>query len=95
MTTAYAGEVRPDAGAADELSSAVKDANKSEQEMVVQGEQDPLGPSGATITLGMTPAQVEAALGRPRSTADLGAKTIYLYKDLKVTFLNGRVSDVQ
>jgi hypothetical protein len=26
---------------------------------------------------------------------NLGAKQIWVYKDLKVTFLNGKVSDVQ
>jgi len=48
-----------------------------------------------TIELGMTPAQVEAALGQPDKKVDLGAKKIYVYKDLKVTFADGKVSDVQ
>jgi hypothetical protein len=26
---------------------------------------------------------------------NLGEKQIYLYKDLKITFINGKVSDVQ
>jgi hypothetical protein len=26
---------------------------------------------------------------------DLGAKTIFVYSDVKVTFLNGKVADVQ
>jgi len=48
-----------------------------------------------TIQVGMTPEQVEAALGPPDKKVDLGAKKIYVYKDLKVTFMNGKVSDVQ
>jgi hypothetical protein len=47
------------------------------------------------IQLGMTPDQVQQALGAPQKTVNLGAKMIYVYKDLKVTFMNGKVSDVQ
>ena len=49
----------------------------------------------ATIQLGQTIDQVVAILGQPEKTVDLGAKKIYLYKNLKVTFLDGKVSDVQ
>jgi len=38
---------------------------------------------------------VKAALGPPEKIVNLGAKQIYVYKDLKVTFVNGKVSDVQ
>ncbi len=48
-----------------------------------------------SIQLGQTPDQVQAALGQPDKTVDLGVKKIYVYKDLKVTFVNGKVSDVQ
>ncbi len=48
-----------------------------------------------TILLGMTADQVVAALGRPTTSAKLGDKEIYVYRDLKITFLNGKVSDVQ
>ncbi|MGO8788968.1 MAG: hypothetical protein ACLQVL_16505 [Terriglobia bacterium] len=49
----------------------------------------------ASIQLGQTPAEVVAVLGQPEKKVNLGSKQIYLYKDLKVTFLNGKVSDVQ
>jgi hypothetical protein len=48
-----------------------------------------------SIEKGMTPDQVEAAMGQPDKKVNLGSKQIYVYKDLKVTFLNGKVSDVQ
>jgi hypothetical protein len=48
-----------------------------------------------TIEKGQTPDQVEAALGKPDKIVNLGAKQLYIYKDLKVTFLNGKVTDVQ
>jgi hypothetical protein len=48
-----------------------------------------------TIQLGMSPDQVQGALGKPDKIFNVGAKQIYVYKDVKVTFLNGKVSDVQ
>jgi hypothetical protein len=48
-----------------------------------------------TVQLGMTTDQVQAALGKPEKIFNVGAKQIYTYKDVKVTFLNGKVSDVQ
>ena len=48
-----------------------------------------------TIKLGMTPEEVKKSLGNPDKIVDLGAKQIYVYKDMKVVFLNSQVSDVQ
>jgi hypothetical protein len=47
------------------------------------------------VALGQTPDQVVAILGAPLRKAKIGAKEIYSYKDLKVTFLNGKVKDIQ
>lgn len=47
-----------------------------------------------TIAIGQTVDQVTAALGQPQRIANVGAKQIYFFKDLKVTFNNGKVSDV-
>ena len=41
------------------------------------------------------PDQVEAAMGKPEKKVTLGSKVIYYYKDMKVIFLSGKVSDVQ
>jgi len=49
----------------------------------------------ATIGIGQTVDQVVAALGQPQKIVNLGAKQIYVFKDLKITFNNGKVSDVQ
>lgn len=48
-----------------------------------------------TIEIGQTPEQVIAAMGKPEKIVNMGVKQIYLYKDLKVTFVKGKVSDVQ
>ena len=52
-------------------------------------------PEPQTIQLGMTTDQVQAALGKPEKIFNVGTKQIYSYKDVKITFLNGKVSDVQ
>jgi hypothetical protein len=52
-------------------------------------------PDPVQIEKGQTPDQVKAAAGTPDKIINLGAKQIYVYKDIKVTFLNGKVSDVQ
>jgi hypothetical protein len=60
-----------------------------------QGQQQRPPPEPQQIEKGQTPEQVKAALGNPEKIVNLGPKQIYLYKDLKVTFLNGKVADVQ
>ena len=52
-------------------------------------------PEPQTIQLGQSSDQVRATLGQPDKIVNLGAKQIYVYKDLKVTFLSKKVSDVQ
>lgn len=48
-----------------------------------------------TIALGQTKDQVTAAFGQPARMAKLGVKDIFYYKDMKVTFMNGKVSNVE
>lgn len=48
-----------------------------------------------SIEKGMTPDQVIDAMGQPEKKVTLGVKQIYYYKDMKVIFMNGKVSDVQ
>jgi len=94
MDAPYAAQVQPDAQAAQEVAQASQEADRAEQDVV---NQVPGGPSAppATITLGLSVDEVEARLGKPRDIADLGAKKIYVYRDLKVTFMNGKVTDIQ
>jgi len=60
-----------------------------------QAQQDQPQAEPAEIKLGMTMGEVETALGKPDRKANLGTKQIYYYKDMKVTFKDGKVSDVQ
>lgn len=48
-----------------------------------------------TISLGQTTDQVIAIFGQPQKIVNLGNKQTYYYKDLKVIFTGGKVTDVQ
>jgi hypothetical protein len=47
------------------------------------------------VELNQTPEQVVNILGQPEKMVNLGAKVIYVYKDMKIVFMNNKVSDVQ
>jgi hypothetical protein len=55
----------------------------------------PPAPEPAEVKEGQTIEQVVAALGQPVKKAKVGTKDIYYYKDLKVTFISGKVKDIQ
>jgi hypothetical protein len=48
-----------------------------------------------TIDLGQTMDQVTTSFGQPLRVARVGAKAIFYYKDMKVTFTNGKVTNVE
>ncbi|HYL79023.1 MAG TPA: hypothetical protein VEU96_32835 [Bryobacteraceae bacterium] len=87
----------PDANTSVELSQQDQQASQAEQEVVGLSPPDSSNTGAApdTITLDQTIDQVVGALGLPNTIVDLGSKKIYVYKNMKITFLNGRVSDVQ
>jgi hypothetical protein len=95
----------PDPNGAQEVAQQAAEADKAEQEVAGQLPADASGPSAAAgaapaaapteISLGQTIDQVTAILGTPKSIVDLGPKKIYVYKDMKIVFNGGKVSDVQ
>jgi hypothetical protein len=48
-----------------------------------------------TIALGQTKDEVAAILGQPDKVANLGTKEIDYYPDMKITFVKGKVTDIQ
>jgi hypothetical protein len=90
----------PDADVATQVKQQSAEADQAEKEVL----SDPLAsavPIPATagapteISLGQTTDQVVGSLGAPKSIVNLGAKKIYVYQDMKITFKDGKVSDVQ
>lgn len=98
----------PDPNAAAEIQQQTQAADQSEQEVAsaVPAPTDaaatpapapvaaPAGPP-ATVAMGQSFSQVTASLGQPTRIVDLGPKKIYVYKDMKVVFRDGKVSNVQ
>jgi hypothetical protein len=99
LEKASAGEVEDAIGQVfaisnDDQQAQGGDANAQQgQQQSAPEEQQQAEPQ--TVQLGMTTDQVQSALGKPEKIFNVGAKQIYVYKDVKVTFLNGKVSDVQ
>jgi hypothetical protein len=54
----------------------------------------PAGPP-PTITIGESSTQVLQAMGMPQQMIDLGKKKTFIYKNMKVIFVDDKVSDVQ
>jgi hypothetical protein len=96
LGTASAGQIEDMIGQVFTISSLEPPQGQSDQKAGDQQQTtDEEKPEPQTIHLGQTTEQVVSALGKPDKIVDLGAKQIYVYKDIKVTFLNGKVSDVQ
>jgi hypothetical protein len=79
----------------DFMATATPDAVEKALEAIIMPESEVNAASTKSVDLGQTPAQVEAALGKPDKIVNLGSKMIYVYKDMKVIFVDGKVSDVQ
>jgi hypothetical protein len=102
IDTPFAQEAaQPDANVAGELTSASQEADRAEQQAVGQGADavgqgaDAVGGAPPTLSLGLSIDEVRAIQGEPEKVVDLGSKRIYVYKDLKITFIDGKVSDIQ
>lgn len=93
----------PDANVATEVNQQLADASQAEKEVVAQAQQEtaPASPAASStagpvmISVGQTIDEVTASLGFPLTIIDLGAKKIYKYQDMKITFKDGKVSDVE
>ena len=56
----------------------------------------PTEPATTPQLLGKTTTEVTAAMGQPDKIVKLSAvKQIYIYKDVKVVFVSGKVTDIQ
>ncbi len=104
VNTAFVqGAPPPDPNAVAEINQQLKDADLAEQDVISQAQLEPGAPPllpavpapPKTISIGQSINEVTAILGSPVTVVNLGPKQIYKYKDLKVSFKNGKVSDVE
>jgi len=77
------------------LATADADTVKKTVDAIIVPEQEAKAASTKTVQIGQTPEEVEGILGRPDKIVDLGAKKVYIYKDMKIIFADGKVADVQ
>lgn len=95
-----------DGGQVSDVISQVLDIQPEESAQPEQGQEAQQGQQQAqqpeapaqpppTIQLGQTIDEVKGLLGEPTKVVNLGVKQIYIYKDMKVVFLRGKVADVQ
>jgi hypothetical protein len=98
-TVAEVLKVQPDDDAkaddkgGDQQQAAGGDANQQQPAAAEQPAAD--APPPATVEIGQTVDDVIGILGQPTKIINLGIKQIYVYKDLKVTFIKGKVTDAQ
>jgi hypothetical protein len=100
----------PDPAGAQELQQQAQDSEKSEQQVLADTSSAPAsGPSDVasaaappasaappvTISLGQTPDEVVNLIGQPGRILNLGNKTVYVYKDMKITFKLGVVTNIE
>ncbi len=94
----------PDPTDTADLQQQGQQADQAEKEATADAPPSGSAPAGAappapaapvSVEMGQTPDQVQAALGAPKKMANLGPKVIYYYDGMKVTFTNGKVTDVQ
>jgi len=87
----------PDPNIATEVSQQADAATQAENETLAQASGPSLAGSDApaSVSLGMTIDQVVGMLGQPAMIGDLGSKKVYSYGNMKVIFVNGKVTDVQ
>lgn len=100
------GAPPPDTNIATELAQQDQEADTAEREANQEAVASP-APSGAEgvsgaaprapvqVTTGLTIAQVTTMLGQPKTVVNLGAKQIYVYPEMKITFAVGKVVDIQ
>jgi len=97
LGTATAAQIEDTIGQVFTISSDQTPPNQSEAKAGAPQTQDAPEPQPEpqTIRIGQTTDAVVAAIGKPDKLVDLGNKQIYIYKDMKITFTGGKVSDVQ
>jgi hypothetical protein len=89
-----AAEIDQQLTASDQVDQqAAQDAPEAGADGAVPDQAAPA--ATVNITLGQSIDDVTAALGQPLMIVNLGPKKIYKYKDMKITFVEGKVANVE
>jgi hypothetical protein len=92
-----AKQVMDDIGAWFKTEGGVKDYAEpvAKEETKTRDEVPSANRAVSTVQLGQTPEEVVAILGAPDKKVLLGAKTVYVYKNLKLVFIDGKLTDAE
>lgn len=92
----------PDTNVSNELQRQAQEADAADRQVLDEVNQaaDSTTSTASSkepveISLGQSIGEVEAILGKPNQIVNLGSKKMYVYPSIKITFINGKVSDVQ
>ncbi|HLK62723.1 MAG TPA: hypothetical protein VKU19_04760 [Bryobacteraceae bacterium] len=104
----YAAELPPpEPSAESELQQNAREITAQDDALVQQagagappadnnaGGNPPAGTDPPTVAEGQTIDEVISLMGQPLRKAKVGDKDIYIYKDMKITFVAGKVTDIQ
>ena len=78
--------------------AAAPEADESNPEPVADSgfeNDESVSPAPNSIRRGQTTAQVVAVLGSPTTVINLGARRIYVYPEMRLTFIAGRLRNVR
>ena len=93
------GAPLPDSTAAAQINQRYQDAVKAAQEVLRPGAVPVAIPSAnaqlSAVKLGMTTGQVVSIKGIPKNIVTLESKQIYVYETGRITFTDGKVSDIE
>jgi hypothetical protein len=99
----YAAEAQPDENVAGELDGVIRETDGAEQRAIAQVATptstkltfSTTGPAQPTLIPGLSIDEAKAIQGEPQRIVEVGNRKIYVYKDLKITFTNGRLTDIE
>jgi hypothetical protein len=96
VQTGFAAIAPPDdPNAKAELSETAKEGDQADRQALTESGGQNAGTDAAappSVNTGQTIDEVIAILGQPKKKVDLGAKKIYVFDNLKVTFTDGKVT---
>jgi hypothetical protein len=95
------GAPPPEPNVATEIAQQAQEADRAEAEagqaaqLGSGGSGLPPAPDPKQLSIGMSENEVTGILGPPKSIANVGPKKMYVYADMKVTIVAGKVTNIQ
>ena len=100
VQTGFAAIAPPDdPNVKSELSDTAKEGDQADRQALSESggpnNEGADAPPTANVEPGQSPEQVVAILGQPTRSVNLGTRKIYVYNNLKITFVDGKVTSAE